>query len=310
MKKTALLICILCLCYSYSFAQTEDVRQSMIVFDSSGSMWGQVEGKAKISIAKEVLKNIISEWDTSIHVGLIAYGHRRKGDCNDIETLVPISKVDKKRFISEIEKINPKGKTPISRSLLMAAKELRHTEEKATVILISDGKENCDANPCETAEELEKLGVDFIIHVVGFDVDKETEAQLKCIAKVTGGKYFTAQNAEDLNKAMSSIVEEVNVIPIDNLEVKSSEIEEGEVSISASETAEGNFVKARHTLFNMKNGKKDKRRGARLSTTDGPTTFEKLPVGEYLIVSTYSDFEQETLFEIKPGETTKINVNF
>lgn len=85
----------------------------MIVFDASGSMWGQIEGKAKITIAKEVLKNIVSTWDTSIHMGLIVYGHRQKGDCNDIETIVPISAVDKNKSISKIKSINLKLDGPV-----------------------------------------------------------------------------------------------------------------------------------------------------------------------------------------------------
>ena len=40
--------------------QTEDSSQNIIfILDASGSMWGQVEGKAKIVIAKEVLTDLI-----------------------------------------------------------------------------------------------------------------------------------------------------------------------------------------------------------------------------------------------------------
>ena len=69
----------------------KDNPQAMIVFDASGSMWGQISGTPKIVIAKEVLSNVVAEWDENIHLGLIAYGHRKKGDCNDIETLIPVA---------------------------------------------------------------------------------------------------------------------------------------------------------------------------------------------------------------------------
>jgi Ca-activated chloride channel family protein len=105
--------------------------------------------------------------------------------------------------------IQPKGKTPISRSLRRAADALRYTEEKATIILISDGKETCDPDPCGTAKELEKEGIDFITHVIGFNVDKKTDKQLECIAHATGGEYFSAKDAASLNKAMKVIVKKV-----------------------------------------------------------------------------------------------------
>ncbi len=189
-----------------AFANAED--KAIIVFDASGSMWGQLEGKTKIEIAKETLSDVVTNWDESKQLGLVAYGHRKKGDCTDIETLIPVGNVDKTGMISQVNKINPKGKTPISASIRMAAEELKFTEDEATVILISDGKESCKADPCATAAELEKLGVNFTAHVVGFGVDEKTSQQLKCIADNTGGKYLNADNAKQLNAALQEVVVE------------------------------------------------------------------------------------------------------
>ncbi len=69
--------------------------QAMIVLDGSGSMQGQVDGKAKITIAKEILNKVVNDWEESIDFGLMVYGHNRKGDCSDIEVLIPLSKIDK-----------------------------------------------------------------------------------------------------------------------------------------------------------------------------------------------------------------------
>jgi Ca-activated chloride channel family protein len=66
----------------------------MFILDASGSMWGQVEGKAKITIAKEVLVGLIENLPEGLNVGLVAYGHRRKGDCKDVEELVPLGALD------------------------------------------------------------------------------------------------------------------------------------------------------------------------------------------------------------------------
>ena len=71
----------------------------MFILDASGSMWGQVEGKAKIVIAKEVLIDLFEDLPQGLNVGLVAYGHRRKGDCNDVEELVPLSVLDKQNLI-------------------------------------------------------------------------------------------------------------------------------------------------------------------------------------------------------------------
>jgi Ca-activated chloride channel family protein len=172
--------------------------KAIIVFDASGSMWGQIGGKAKIVIAKDALKDVVKNWNSNTELGLMVYGHRKKGDCNDIETAVAVGSNTKGAILSKVATISPKGKTPISRSLKLAAKELKFTEDKATIILISDGKETCDLDPCGTAKELKKQGIDFVTHVVGFNVDKSTDKQLECIANATGGEYFSAKNAKEL----------------------------------------------------------------------------------------------------------------
>ncbi len=63
--------------------------KSIIVLDASGSMWGQIEGRAKLEIAREALGSVLSGMDPATEVGLMAYGHRSKGDCADIELVVP-----------------------------------------------------------------------------------------------------------------------------------------------------------------------------------------------------------------------------
>jgi hypothetical protein len=90
-----------------------------------------------------------------------------------------------------------------------AAEELRSTEEKATVILVSDGLETCEADPCAAAAELEAASIDFTVHVVGFGTTTEENRQLQCLADNTGGKFLGASNAAELMNAMTEVKEEV-----------------------------------------------------------------------------------------------------
>ena len=77
-------------------AAQDDASAPNVVFilDASGSMWGQIEGENKIVIARRVLRELVGELPGDAEVGLVAYGHRREGDCEDIETLVPLSRID------------------------------------------------------------------------------------------------------------------------------------------------------------------------------------------------------------------------
>ena len=61
----------------------------IIVLDGSGSMWGQVDGRTKIDLARDALSQVLSEATTDMQIGMIAYGHRVRGQCTDIEVMVP-----------------------------------------------------------------------------------------------------------------------------------------------------------------------------------------------------------------------------
>ena len=186
-------------------AAAED-SDAILVLDASGSMWGQIEGEAKISIAKSVLGDLLDELPAERRLGLIAYGHRRKGDCSDIEELAVVG-AERAAISAAVKGLSPKGKTPMAASVKLAAEKLRSTEEKATVVLISDGIETCEPDPCGVASALEQAGVDFTVHVVGFDITEENaEAQLKCLAENTGGKYISASNADELGAALETTV--------------------------------------------------------------------------------------------------------
>ena len=195
---------------------------SMLVLDASGSMWGQIQGRAKIEIAREAVGTMLKTWPRNQQLGLMAYGHRSKGNCADIEVLKMPATVDAAAMQQAVNALQPKGMTPISAAVRMAAEQLKYSERKATVILVSDGEETCHADPCALGAELEKLGVDFTAHVVGFDLPEgKARAQLQCLAKTTGGMYVEARDAAELNKALGQLAQVAPVAappkPIENL---------------------------------------------------------------------------------------------
>jgi Ca-activated chloride channel family protein len=186
-------------------AQTTD-RDVMVVFDMSGSMWGQVDGVAKVEIARDAFDGLLGDWQSNdTRTGLVAYGHRERGNCADIETLaVPGDGSD---IAAIVAGLSPIGKTPLSDAVRQAAEVLRFTEEAATVVLLSDGVETCSADPCAVGAELEALGLDFTAHVIGFDIAEADKAQLQCLANATGGQYFDAADAGELADAMDGVMQ-------------------------------------------------------------------------------------------------------
>ena len=83
---------------------------------------------------------------------------------------------------------------------------LRGVEEHTTVVLISDGKETCNADPCAVVGQLRDQGIDIRVHVVGFDVDRAEREQLMCIAEAGGGEYFSADSTAELKESLTEVV--------------------------------------------------------------------------------------------------------
>ncbi|MBV0910927.1 vWA domain-containing protein [Anianabacter salinae] len=188
-------------------AQAQTSQNVILVLDGSGSMWGQIGGVSKIEIARDVIGDMLDDWDEDIALGLMAYGHRQRGVCEDIELVVPPQRLDKAAFAAAVNGVSPVGKTPLSDAVRQAAGALRYTEEKATVILVSDGLETCNADPCALGRELAATGIDFTTHVIGFDLGSEDAAQLACLADETGGLFLAAADSAQLTETLARTVE-------------------------------------------------------------------------------------------------------
>ncbi|MCB9288873.1 MAG: VWA domain-containing protein [Lewinellaceae bacterium] len=203
MKKTTMLFLLL-LCTSLLISAQSGPAPAPIIFiyDASGSMWGQIDGKTKMEIASEVLSNTVNELPDDKQVGLVAYGHREKGDCQDVEFLVEMENTDKAVVAQSLKGIKPLGKTPLAYSALQVIGKLRTMKRKATIILITDGIESCGGNICQVVAAAKEEGIDFRLHIVGFGLKDEETEQLRCAAKAGDGRYYDAVDAEGLSEVL------------------------------------------------------------------------------------------------------------
>lgn len=164
----------------------------VIVLDASNSMWGQINDHHKIEIARTSLTNLLHSQSEQTKITLVTYGNQRKSDCNDISV---IASSKPSEVLQQVVKIIPKGRSPISTAINQAATISNH------ILLISDGKESCNADPCITAEQLKKSDPTLKINVAGFTT--KPDVQLQCIADNTGGKYVLASDTKALAQLLS-----------------------------------------------------------------------------------------------------------
>lgn len=205
--KQLLFSCILSVLAASLSAQPTPSARYLFILDASGSMWQKLGEEYKISVAKSVMKNLVQKLPADARAGLIAYGHNRKSDCEDIETLVALSPLDKAAFHAKIDALNPQGKTPIAKSINHALALLRSETQPVSIILVSDGLETCEGNACDLVKKAREQGVKITLHVVGFGIEEQDISTLECIAQAGGGQYLPANNAGELTEALNKTVE-------------------------------------------------------------------------------------------------------
>ncbi len=190
----------------------------ILALDASGSMAGRVGSKTKMQVAKSEALAFMQDLHQSTKVSLVVYGHqgdgsdeRKEESCNTIDVVHKFgaSKASLKKSINDLK---PAGWTPLAGVLNFIGEQVNQLPETdgkdqttPVVYLISDGKETCDQDPVAAAQALAYDGFKTRIHTIGFDADKETQAQLKAIAEVGGGEFYLAETAQALQEQLNAI---------------------------------------------------------------------------------------------------------
>ena len=286
-------------------AETPASSNLLFILDASGSMWGRVDGEPKIVVAKDVMSGLVRGLPDDAKAGLIAYGHHRKGDCMDIESLVALGPLDRDAMIRQIEGLNAKGMTPLTASVEQAIEQLRQTEQSASVVLVSDGLESCGGDPCEAVRAARQSGVDFRLHVVGFDLGDTDTEQLQCMADAGGGRFFSADNADELAGALDQAVQ-VEPEP----EPEPEPVVQTTGAIELTITRNGEPIGAFTYVYDAGTRDEATREHAE---KDGKARYE-LPAGDYDIEIRAAGISvPDRLLEdipVRNGETTERSVDF
>jgi Ca-activated chloride channel family protein len=163
----------------------------VIVLDTSGSMSSDDGiGENRMDGAKRALQDFTDNLAKDTNLGLWAYPS--DGDCGSGRAVLGsqssgVSPVDLSDAYRRVQSLTPNGNTPTGDALREAAKMFRGSGPR-TIVLISDGEENCGSDACKVAEDLAKQGINSI-YTVGFQLSDGGRKQLQCIAEKGNGVY-------------------------------------------------------------------------------------------------------------------------
>lgn len=183
-----------------------------LIIDASGSMKRASGKQSRMEVAKAVLKSVVEQIPDNTEIGLRAFGHRiaegQAGDCQDSELIVPFIAGDRERISVAIDGLTALGTTPIAYSVEQALQDIAaaKADEGTSVVLVTDGEEECREDLQQVVEAARQSGVGFSMNIVGFDLDPQTTLDLSEVAAAGGGGFFAAADADQLNAAMVRVI--------------------------------------------------------------------------------------------------------
>ncbi|OBQ90976.1 VWA domain-containing protein [Mesorhizobium sp. AA23] len=276
----------------------------IIILDASGSMWAQIDGKPKLEIARESLRTVLQSVPGDDEIGFMAYGHRQKGSCADIELIVPPQAGSASAISAAADSMKFLGKTPLTAAVKQAAEALKYTEDKATVVLITDGLETCGGDPCALGKELKETGVDFTADVVGFGLTADEGRQIACLAENTGGKYIQASDEKALQQALVETVAAPAPAPEPApAPAPAPEPAKPEFNFTPSVVmAEGGDAITDGNAWEIYKAKSGGSRGDQVMTEYGELKINLEP-GDYIVVGRADEARSEQKIKIEAGQT-------
>src|SRR5262249_22482604 len=105
-----------------------------------------------------------------------------------------------------VDQLKAKGETPIATALLQSLGVFAsHKGETNAIVLITDGREECNGDPCAATQALVAAGVHVKVHVVGFTLSGEDRKAVECITQLSNGRYFDAKDGVALKAALAEV---------------------------------------------------------------------------------------------------------
>ncbi|MGZ3866790.1 MAG: vWA domain-containing protein, partial [Bacteroidia bacterium] len=163
------------------------------------------DGKPRIDHAKNLFYRFIDSLDhlKKFEFALRMYGSTVKyppGDCNDSKLIVPFAKGNIQKIKEAVKKVKPTGITPIEHSLTQSALDFPDNKAINTIILITDGIEECSGDPCKARMALQEKGIILKPCIIGIGLTTEQAKAFDCV-----GNYFSYEEPDVFKNSMDYV---------------------------------------------------------------------------------------------------------
>lgn len=282
--------------------QAKPLTRIEFVFDASFSMFGQWQNGMKMDMAKKMLTDFLDSIqkvdNPNLELAFRCYGHqvplRPERSCTDTKLEVPFAKNNAQAIKNKLKMLVPKGTTPIAYTLEQCGGDFptaSNANVRNIIILITDGIEECDGDPCAVSLALQKKGIVLKPFVIGIGLDQSYINSFGCI-----GKFYDASSEASFKNILNIVISQAlnNTTVQVNLNDQIGRPTETDVNMTFYDEQTGiiryNYL---HTL----------------NTKGVPDTLVIDPIGTYkMVVHTIPPVEKKGI-ELTPGKHNTIGVD-
>jgi Ca-activated chloride channel family protein len=193
--------------FSIGLSLSQKTTRILFILDASNSMNLNWDKQTRMDAAKDILIQSVEKLRgiPNLEIALRVYGHQSEvtntyQDCADTKLEVPFAANTVDAIQTKVRSIKAKGSTPIARSLEASAADFPDTLARNFIILITDGLESCDNDPCLIAKKLKDKGVKVTPFVIGLGMDLSYLEKFKCI-----GSYSDAESKDAFKVVLKNL---------------------------------------------------------------------------------------------------------
>jgi len=218
----------------------------ILAFDVSGSMAADDLKPTRLDAAKAAAQDFVQRQPRTIQIGVVAFSD------NGLPAQVPTD--DRDAILAAIKRLKPQRGTSLANGITTSLKAIaegsagppthyysnltpaptltptavpKGTYTPGVIILLTDGENNENPDPMAAAQAAADRGVRIYtvgigsttgtnLHIGGFTVHTQLDdATLQSISQLTGGSYYSADNAQDLLKIYDNLNTQLVVKPQD-----------------------------------------------------------------------------------------------
>lgn len=193
-------------------------EETLIIFDASVSMLDNLGGKPKYLTAIDEAKNVLNMLPKTKRIGLRTIGvtfdsavisliTNPSEICKATKLVVPIGTNNIEYIKNSLDSIFPLGTTPLTYTLDLAINyDFTKLNSLKHIILVTDGAESCNGDPCKYIRNIMRTRKDIKIDIIAIGVNAEDFKQLKCLTDTTYGTIINIQKPYELKNAFNQFL--------------------------------------------------------------------------------------------------------